>query len=361
MKAKIIILLGLTFLTINVCAQNLLDMSAWSIGTGSTTGFSQNGATAENTREWGEGPHGNRVILWKASPDINSDADGGWSSGYISINHTKMYRLSVWIKKMNSNDGTTYLGTGAIGGDLLYVNTGVPNSNPYFFSSDLPELDKWYLLVSYVHGSGDNSTASLGKIYDGVTGKAMQGLRDFKLQASTTHIRHRSYLFYDTNTLDRQYFYAPRMEEVNGNEPTIAELLGILPTSLNQLSVGTDNLPSGYKLSVGGDAIMEKVKVQTESAWPDYVFKKGYQLSSLDSLQSFIYKYGHLPNIPSAQEVEDSKQDLGFIQLRLLEKIEELTLYLLQQDKKDKELEAENRVLIERIEVLEKQLKTKKQ
>ena len=80
---------------------------------------------------------------------------------------------------------------------------------------------------------------------------------------------------------------------------------------------------------------MEKVKVQTESAWPDYVFKKGYELTSLDSLQTFINKYGHLPNIPSAQEVEKSNQDLGLIQLKLLEKIEELTLYVIELKKEN--------------------------
>jgi hypothetical protein len=94
----------------SISAQNLLDMSGWSIGTGSSTGFSQNGSTAENTREWGEGPHGNRVILWKASPTGGNNADGGWNSDQMSINHTKMYRLSIWIKKTNSNDGTTYFG-----------------------------------------------------------------------------------------------------------------------------------------------------------------------------------------------------------------------------------------------------------
>tara|TARA_A100000171_G_C2139247_1_gene153272 strand:+ start:476 stop:1483 length:1008 start_codon:yes stop_codon:yes gene_type:complete len=335
-------------------------MSAWSIGIGSTTGFSQNGATAENTREWGEGPHGNRVILWKASPEADNAADGGWVTSSFSIDHTKLYRYSVWIKKTGNTNGSTYFGCYADPSPVTELN-GVSKSNPYFWAGDLPKLDHWYLLVGFVHGSGDVSTTSYGRIYDGSTGKAVINMTDFKFPNNATTAKHRAYLYYNTDINNRQYFYAPRVDEVNGNEPTIVELLGILPTSPSQLTVGTDNLPSGYTLSVGGDAIMEKVKVQTESAWPDYVFNKEYQLSSLDSLQSFIYKYGHLPNIPSAQEVEDSKQDLGFIQLRLLEKIEELTLYLLQQDKKDKELEARNKVLAERIEALEKLLKTKKQ
>jgi hypothetical protein len=365
MKTRIITLIGLSLFTSGLFAQNLIDMSGWSIGTGSITGFSQNGSTAENIREWGEGPHGNRVILWKASPDAAIGPDGGWNTSYIRIDHTKMYRLSVWIKKINSNNGTTYLSTGSIGGDVINVETGVSSSNPHFFSSDLPELGKWYLLVSYVHGSGDNSTTPLGVIYDGLTGKAVQGIRDFKFQTSTTHIRHRSYLFNNPNTSDRQYFYAPRMEEVNGNEPSISELLSILPTSLAQLSIGTDNLPAGYKLSVGGDAIMEKVKVQTEGSWPDYVFAKDYALRSLDELKEFIAKNGHLPNVPSAKEIKESNQDLGLIQLKLLEKIEELTLYTIEQEKEISnsksritQLEAENQEMKDRLRKIEELVKT---
>lgn len=337
MKIIIITLIGLSFLTTGLFAQNLLDMSGWAIGTGSTTGFSQNGSTSENTREWGTGPHGNRVVFWKAIPDANYDADGGWNASYVSIDHTKMYRFSVWLKKTGSQNGYSYLGCTAAG-DLVTDLNGTANGNPYFWYGSLPQLDRWYLVVGYIHGSGDNSTTTYGGIYDGSTGTKHAILQDFKFQTSTTAVQHRSYLYYDPETTDRQYFYAPRVDEVNGNEPTIAELLGIVPTSLDQLSVGTDNLPSGYKLSVGGDAIMEKVKVQTESAWPDYVFEKGYQLTSLDSLQAFINKYGHLPNIPSAQEVEKSNQDLGFIQLKLLEKIEELTLYMIEQNREVKSL-----------------------
>jgi len=311
--------------------QNLLDLSGWTIGEGSVTGFNQNGSTSENTREWGIGPHGNRVILWKASPDAVSGPDGGWVTSAVSVDHTKMYRLSIWIKKTNSMNGTTYFGC-YTGPDPVLSLTGSANSNPYFRPSDPPSLDKWYLWVGFVHGSGDNSTTNYGAVYDGETGEKIWYNSDFKFQTTATALSHRAYLFYDTDLNDRQYFYAPRIDEVNGNEPTITELLGLVPNQLNQLSVGTDNLPSGYKLSVGGDAIMEKVKVQLEGSWPDYVFSKEYPLLDLGELQSYVNKNGHLPGVPSAQEIKESNQDLGLIQQKLLEKIEELTLYTIQQE-----------------------------
>lgn len=354
MRNKIIICLVLSLLAPSLFGQNLLDMSDWTVGTGSTSGFGQNGATSENTREWGIGPHGERAILWKGSPDGSYHGDGGWNGATFAIDHTKMYRYAVWIKKTNSTDGTTYFGCYGGTGSVTTLSGG-PHSNPYFWAGDLPELDKWFLLVGYIHGSGDNSTTSYGRIYDGVTGKALWNFSDFKFQTSATIAVHRTYLFYDYNTSDRQYFYAPRVDEVNGNEPSIAELLGILPTALDQLTVGTDDLPSGYKLSVGGEAIMEKVKVQLETAWPDYVFNKDYSLKSLNELKAFIEKNGHLPNIPSAEEISKSNQDLGLIQQKLLEKIEELTLYAIAADKEKEELKAQNSKLESQYAVLSTQ------
>jgi hypothetical protein len=207
-----------------------------------------------------------------------------------------------------------------------------------------------------VHGSGDVSTTSNGKIYDGSTGKAVVNIADYKFPTNATAAQHRAYLYYNTDVNNRQYFYAPRIDEVNGNEPTIAELLGIIPNSLDELSVGTDNLPSGYKLSVGGDAIMEKVKVQVEGAWPDYVFSDGHPLLSLDELQQYIKEHGHLPGIPSAKEIEEERQDLGLIQQKLLEKIEELTLYILEQNKGLKNLEIKNLELEQQMQQLKEEI-----
>ena len=364
-------------------SQNLIDLSSWTIGSGSTASFSQNGSTSENVREWGIGPHGNRVVLWKASPDANSDADGGWNTGFISVDHTKMYRFSVWLKKTGSHDGNSYLGCTGNGAPVTYLN-GTAEGNPYFWHGDLPELDKWFLVVGYIHGSGDNSTVTYGGIYDGLNGKKHAILQDFKFQTSTNAVQHRSYLFYDTNTSDRQYFYAPRVDEVNGNEPTIAELLGIVPTTLDQLTVngsqylngplylndadGNDSDKWGFygwndelqvtlrnsdwtwnstimrirnagviidrSTSINGNLESKNVKVTAApGSFPDYVFAKEYQLKSLPELEAFIKEKGHLPNMPTAQEVESNGQDLGLIQQKLLEKIEELTLYVIQLEK----------------------------
>lgn len=210
---------------INLNAQNMLNTGTWTVGTGGVSGFSQNGATAENSREYGLNHAGQNVILWKASPGSTSDADGGWNTSYHSINHNTTYRFTVWIKKTNSNSGTTYLGCNST--DNILRLDGSVNNNPYFWYGDLPQLNRWYLIVGFVHRSSYTSDVHLGRIYDGVTGQAVLTITDYKFKNTATSVRHRSYLYYDTNTSDRQYFWGPRLEPVNGSEPSISELLGI--------------------------------------------------------------------------------------------------------------------------------------
>jgi trimeric autotransporter adhesin len=96
--------------------------------------------------------------------------------------------------------------------------------------------------------------------------------------------------------------------------------------------IGTNNFTSGagYKLRVGGKIFSEEVRVQLQSAWPDYVFEKNYSRMTLSELEDYINENKHLPNIPSATEVEKNGQHLGEIQRKMLEKIEELSLYIIE-------------------------------
>mgnify|MGYP002630683306 CR=1 FL=1 len=91
---------------------------------------------------------------------------------------------------------------------------------------------------------------------------------------------------------------------------------------------------TGYKLSVGGKIICEEVRVALTAAWPDYVFKKDYSLMPVEQLADFVDTHGHLPNIPSAVEMEKSGQEVGEMQRLMMEKIEELSLYIIDQDKR---------------------------
>lgn len=103
-----------------------------------------------------------------------------------------------------------------------------------------------------------------------------------------------------------------------------------------------DNFPkkaTGYRLSVDGKVAAEEVLVDLNGDWPDYVFHHDYNLKSLDEVKSHIQEKGHLPNVPSAKEIQDNGILLGNMNKVLLEKIEELTLYILQQEEKLKNYE----------------------
>lgn len=97
----------------------------------------------------------------------------------------------------------------------------------------------------------------------------------------------------------------------------------------------------GYKLSVAGTMIAEKIKVKNQSAWPDFVFDAGYQLPSLKYVENFIKTNKHLPEIPSANDIARDDHDLAEMNKRLLQKVEELTLYLIDQQKQLTEQKAE--------------------
>ena len=102
--------------------------------------------------------------------------------------------------------------------------------------------------------------------------------------------------------------------------------------------IGAGNPASGYQLSVNGKIIAEEIKVQLNGSWPDYVFEKKYSLTSLHDLNNYIQKNKHLPNIPAAAEMEQQGLELGNMQTKLVEKIEELTLYIIELQKQIDEL-----------------------
>jgi len=111
--------------------------------------------------------------------------------------------------------------------------------------------------------------------------------------------------------------------------------------------------PSGYVLVVDGKTIMEEVEVQLSEDWPDYVFEPDYNLMPLSDLEAHIRANRHLPGIPPADEMEGERLPLGEMQTKLLEKVEELTLYVLSLNKQVNDLNAANDALRTRVNELE--------
>lgn len=100
------------------------------------------------------------------------------------------------------------------------------------------------------------------------------------------------------------------------------------------LRVGTTQKATGYLVNVGGKVIAEEVRVQLRASWPDYVFKKDYKLMPLNEVEKFINTNNHLPGFKKAETIEKEGTDLGETQRKMVEKIEELTIYLIEANKK---------------------------
>jgi hypothetical protein len=121
----------------------------------------------------------------------------------------------------------------------------------------------------------------------------------------------------------------------------------------------SERVATGYSLSVAGKIIAEEMRVQLRASWPDYVFADDYKLKPLEEVEQLIKQNKHLPNIPAASVVEKEGFDLGDMNKRLLEKVEELTLYLIEMKKENKNLQQTNQTLEQRLNKIEKKLEEK--
>ncbi|MBR5433234.1 MAG: hypothetical protein IK117_02225 [Bacteroidales bacterium] len=109
------------------------------------------------------------------------------------------------------------------------------------------------------------------------------------------------------------------------------------------VGIGTTNLTatSGYKLAVDGGILCEEVKVISNVPSSDYVFEKDYNLRSLGEVEAYVNENKHLPDVPSAKEFKENGYKMGDMDNLLLQKVEELTLYIIDLQKQIEELKQE--------------------
>ncbi len=222
-------------------------------------------------------------------------------------------------------------------------------------------------------GNQHNAKITLGSSYDLTTSYAGFINRALPIYVDINgYSRYRVRISYLQNKVD--VLTDPNQIKINATPSGIALADFVAPTILDNnitssknlvitgsgthyiqngnLAIGTTN-PQGHRLAVAGNMIAESVKVKLQSAWPDYVFAKDYELPSLQSTEQDIKNTGHLPGIPSAAEAKANGLDLGDMNAKLLQKIEELTLHLIEKDKQLKAERATNDIQELRLKNLE--------
>ncbi|MBL4653093.1 MAG: hypothetical protein JKY53_09580, partial [Flavobacteriales bacterium] len=112
---------------------------------------------------------------------------------------------------------------------------------------------------------------------------------------------------------------------------------------IGQAIIGNKRITSGahtnYKLAVDGKILMKEAVV-TSKNWADFVFEPNYELRTIEEVEKYINENHHLPEVPTQEEIAENGKNLGDIDVILLQKLEELTLYVIELNNKNKELEA---------------------
>ncbi len=159
--------------------------------------------------------------------------------------------------------------------------------------------------------------------------------------------------FYGTQWVSHFNYSTAENTYIRGGKNAAKVFINDLP-GLGSVQIGPSTTPVGYKMSVDGKVICTELEVLV-TPWPDYVFKPNYRLKPLNEVEKFISENGHLPNIPKAEEIENKALAVGNMSKLQMEKIEELTLYLIEINKRLKKVENENEVLKSELKAIKSQ------
>jgi len=232
---------------------SLINMNNWTVSNGSVTGYNQNGDTAENQRSAASNPWGDTGIIWGTFPDGTSGADGGWNTPDFNIDNTKLYRFSVWVKRTSSTSGGTfYFGMYAGGDGSRRMDNSAVEGNAYWSCIGTSGLvqNVWHLYVGHVYPS---STSYTGRHPDtgyyfvnnptkqGDVNGCNIGTGDLKWSSNSTTGIHRTYHYYCADSTTRLQFYNPRVDLVDGKQPSITELVTRSPIQWKDLSGNNNN------------------------------------------------------------------------------------------------------------------------
>ncbi|WP_103866500.1 tail fiber protein [Aquimarina sp. I32.4] len=272
----------------------------------------------------------------------NGKNDFTYNIGNINIGGQKYYDYRLSISKGNKSSR------------LAFINSGFSeNAVLEYHTSKQLRFQKW------MDGVWNGTLMSI----DYVNGNVGIGTTDLKQKLSVKDERPRIALVDNNGDAGVIEFYEVtnqiRFQKWLNSGGSFDKTIMALSGDSGFVGIGTTK--PDMKLTVKGNIHAEEVKIDLSIPAPDYVFKEDYNLRSIKEVENFIKKNSHLPEIPSAKEFEQNGVMQAEMDMNLLKKIEELTLYTIQQQKEIESLKKENEeVKLLNTKLLELQLRLEK-
>ncbi|MBN2102450.1 hypothetical protein JW835_00245 [bacterium] len=341
---------------------NLLNTSSgvtWQVVSGVSAGF-EIGNVTDGLVDW-DSPfyikQNGYVGINTANPSFELDVNGR-----IRVN--EYLRIGDWHL-----DDTNWPGEGGVqynGGDVTFGISASPGKASLYVDGDIYIKDNNSLYTDYIYDDDDSvlriqneggNTYFGGKVGIGIIPDGQLHIHGSYNKGLTFTGNNRPNIYLKKLNTDQEWSI---VSGVNGR-------LYIKPASPNQDSQDTDAIisidPTGkvaigikypgiYQLAVNG--IIGAEEIEVKQSIPDYVFDDDYPLRSIEEVEEFIDIEKHLPDIPSAKSFEMVSVPVGEMQSMHLKKIEELTLYLIEQNNQIKALQKQNVELLKRLTALEK-------
>ncbi|MGC4103001.1 beta strand repeat-containing protein [Ferruginibacter sp.] len=388
-----------TGLTYNYFSETAPPTPAGSIGIGITSPTAQlhttgtvrfSGLTNDNSVDRIVATDVNGNLYYRDASSLGGSSTGSWglsgnagtdpSTHFIGTTDNKSLSIKTnGIERISiSNTGSasfkTPIGTSGIqtifsinGGNSTWGNQlsnlfEVSNQGSWWFrdaASAMPSL--WYNSNNNVIHSGagiDMDFAASGQVIaKNVSALRLRGANWFQTEINidrpSIEYKPLGDLYVASGTSAHKFTVVNPLTNANTNLASFdnggTDLVTI--TKEGKVLIGTTNQAQAGNnlLAVNGSAIFTKATVKLNGNWPDYVFMPTYKPLSLTELEEYLSKNKHLPDVPSAEEVEKNGIDLGSNQTVLLKKVEELTLYMIELSKKVEALSIENQELKKKI------------
>ena len=281
---------------------------------------------------------------------------------------SKSYTFSLWVKPSGESRQFEYLFDTQFGRLVIGWQTSVAGYIGFFDGGaawqtfgNTPTGTNWrHVVITF-----DNSSATAKLYIDNVQSGTSRPYTSRDISGSIAIGSAYNYgggFFKGTIDDYRIYNRALSASEIQSlfNENIVPEpTTGVWENNGNDIYYNTGKVGVGTsvpdeKLTVKGKIHSEEVIIDLNVPAPDYVFEKNYPLINIEQIESYINENKHLPEIPSAKEIEEKGLSVGEMNMKLLQKIEELTLYIIEQNKTLKVQQEEIKALKEAIGKLKK-------